>query len=280
MGVKFFVRFASSLSEGAFWHCASTNYKPALKGEVDASVTSRRRGCIEVVLVYANPSVNPPYGVLPAPRKGEPFGIALPKSCPRVRGKWHEVPKGVRLRGGCECNEQTEGLRSNSQLFVCFNPSVNPPCGVLPAPQPGSLLDSLSQTYGLPAPSAREPFGIALPKSCPRVRGKWHEVPKGVRLRGGCKCNEQPEVLHRGCSCLRQPLSQLRCQLPVRGAFWVPSPRMHAPDIPQIIAYMLKLTSISCFSIVTPIYIDNLMIIGYLITIRRGLCMKEINSFG
>ena len=127
---------------------------------------------------------------------------------------------------------------------------------------------------------AGEPFGIALPKSCPRVRGKWHEVPKGVRLRGGCKCNEQPEVLHRGCSCLRQPLSQLRCQLPVRGAFWVPSPRMHAPDIPQIIAYMLKLTSISCFSIVMPIYIDNLMIIGYLITIRRGLCMKEINSFG
>ena len=149
--------------------------------------------------------------------------------------------------------------------------------------------------------------------------------------------------MHRGCSCLRQPLSQLRCQLPQRGsllalhypkavpacgesgtkcrkgcgsevaasatssrrgcievalvyanpsakpsvcqlpgrgAFWVPSPRMHAPDIPQIIAYMLKLTSISCFSIVMPIYIDNLMIIGYLITIRRGLCMKEINSFG
>ena len=70
------------------------------------------------------------------------------------------------------------------------------------------------------------------------------------------------------------------CQLPGRGAFWVPSPRMRAPDIPRIIAYMLKLTSISCFSIVMPIYIDNLMIIGYLITIRRGLCMKEINSFG
>ena len=70
------------------------------------------------------------------------------------------------------------------------------------------------------------------------------------------------------------------CQLPGRGAFWVPSPRMRAPDIPQIIAYMLKLTSISCFSIVMPIYIDNLMIIGYLITIRRGLRMKEINSFG
>jgi hypothetical protein len=27
LGVKFFVRFASSLSEGAFWHCASTTQK-------------------------------------------------------------------------------------------------------------------------------------------------------------------------------------------------------------------------------------------------------------
>ena len=148
--------------------------------------------------------------------------------------------------------------------------------------------------------------------------------------------------MHRGCSCLRQPLSQLRCQLPQRGSllalhypkafpacgesgtkcrkgcgsevaasatssrrgcievalvyanpsvsyadsspsgepFGYRPPRMHAPDIPQIIAYMLKLTSISCFSIVMPIYIDNLMIMGYLITIRRGLRMKEINSFG
>ena len=64
---------------GAFWHCASTNYKPALKGEVDASETSRRRGCIEVALVYANPSGNPPCGVLPAPRKGEPFGYRPPE---------------------------------------------------------------------------------------------------------------------------------------------------------------------------------------------------------
>ena len=56
--------------------------------------------------------------------------------------------------------------------------------------------------------------------------------------------------------------------------------RMCFPNIPRIIANMLKLTSISCFSIVMPIYIDNLMIMGYLITIRRGLRMKEINSFG
>ena len=35
----------------------SLQIKPALKGEVDASATSRRRGCIEAALVYANPSV-------------------------------------------------------------------------------------------------------------------------------------------------------------------------------------------------------------------------------
>ena len=28
----------------------------------------------------------------------------LTKSCPRVRGKWHEVPKGVRLKTA-ECRE-------------------------------------------------------------------------------------------------------------------------------------------------------------------------------
>ena len=122
------------MPHAVFYHLTNPYIKPALKGEVDASETSSRRGCIEVALVYANPSVNPPCGVLPAPRKWEPFG---------------------------------------------YRP-----------------------------------------------------------------------------------------------------PRMRAPDIPQIIAYMLKLTSISCFSIVMPIYIDNLMIMGYLITIRRGLCMKEINSFG
>lgn len=40
-------------------------------------------------------------------------------------------------------------------------------------------------------------------------------------------------------------------------------------NILRIIANMLKLTSISCFSIVMPNYIDNLMIMGYLITMQR-----------
>ena len=88
-----------------FWCCPNSNTKPALKGEVAASATSRRRGCNEASVVYVNPSVNPPHGVLPAPRKGAPFGVVpLTKSCPRWRGKWHEVPKGVRLKTA-ECRE-------------------------------------------------------------------------------------------------------------------------------------------------------------------------------
>ena len=35
----------------------SLHIKPALKGEVDASETSRRRGCSEAAVVYVNPSV-------------------------------------------------------------------------------------------------------------------------------------------------------------------------------------------------------------------------------
>ena len=46
--------------------------KPALKGEVDASVTSRRRGCIVAALVYVNPSVKP--SVCQLPVKGSLLG--------------------------------------------------------------------------------------------------------------------------------------------------------------------------------------------------------------
>ena len=60
---------------GAFWVRFTSSYiKPALKGEVDASATSRRRGCIGAALIYGNPSVNPPCGVLPAPRPGSLLG--------------------------------------------------------------------------------------------------------------------------------------------------------------------------------------------------------------
>ena len=83
-------------------HLTSSNIKPALKGEVANEVS--RRGCIGAALVCVNPSVNPPCGVLPAPRKGEPFGAPLAKSCPRLRGKWHgeAMTKGERL-GDAKC---------------------------------------------------------------------------------------------------------------------------------------------------------------------------------
>ena len=51
--------------------CKTTIFQPAF---VAASATSRRRGCIGAALVCVNPSVNPPCGVLPAPRPGRWVG--------------------------------------------------------------------------------------------------------------------------------------------------------------------------------------------------------------
>ena len=51
------------------------------------------------------------------------------------------------------------------------------------------LSQPLSLTLFDNSPS-REPFGVLpLTKSCPRWRGKWHEVPKGVRLKTA-ECRE------------------------------------------------------------------------------------------
>ena len=72
----------SEMPSAVFYHLTNSYIKPALKGEVDASETSRRRGSIEVALVYANPSVSPPCGVLPAPRPGSILGT-VPPECAR-----------------------------------------------------------------------------------------------------------------------------------------------------------------------------------------------------
>ena len=53
---------------GAFWSVQVRHNKPALKGEVDASATSRRRGCIGAALIYGNPSVKPSVCQLPRKR--------------------------------------------------------------------------------------------------------------------------------------------------------------------------------------------------------------------
>ena len=133
-----------------------------------------------------------------------------------------------------------------SAVQRCFaNITVPPQSRLMPCQLPRkrwSLLDSLSQTFGLPAPSVREPFGFAQPppKSCPRVRGKWHEVTKGERLKAdkhrfylltnsyikpALKGEVANVVSRRGYKAaysslfITTPQSRLTpCQLPVRGA--------------------------------------------------------------
>ena len=59
---------SSPASGGAFWCGTSSYIKPALKGEVDASATSRRRGCIVAAVIYGTPSVSPTARQLPRKR--------------------------------------------------------------------------------------------------------------------------------------------------------------------------------------------------------------------
>ena len=99
-------------------------------GKVAASATSRRRGCSEASVVYVNPSVNPPHGVLPAPRKGAHFWCC-PNSNTKPALKGEVAASATSRRRGC-----------NEASVVYVNPSVNPPYGVLPAPRPGSLFDN------------------------------------------------------------------------------------------------------------------------------------------
>ena len=72
--------------------------QPALKGEVANEVS--RRGYKEAC---SSLSVSTPQSRLRRASSpfGETFGFVQPppKSCPRLRGKWHEVPKGVRIGG-------------------------------------------------------------------------------------------------------------------------------------------------------------------------------------
>ena len=94
----------------------NSHIKPALKGEVDASATSRRMGCIVAAVIYGNPSVSlrstaPRQGSLnslrkfaysefPAPSKREPFGQYLnsyvkPPSPREVSMSGSELTEGV-----------------------------------------------------------------------------------------------------------------------------------------------------------------------------------------
>ena len=56
---------ATSLDREAFGCFTNSHIKPAMKGEVDVSKASRRRGYNETSVVYANPSVKPSVCQLP-----------------------------------------------------------------------------------------------------------------------------------------------------------------------------------------------------------------------
>ena len=97
--------------------------------------------------------------------------VPLTKSCPRVRGKWHEVPKGVRLKTA-ECRElfplsfayaqQNAGwnmvvlqrCRLQYSLFRPILPSLHRPLGALGSNPPQAVAPFGQQQKGI-APSFR-----------------------------------------------------------------------------------------------------------------------------
>ena len=113
-----------------FWCCPNSNTKPAPKGEVAASVTSRRKGCNEASVVYVNPSVNPSSRRIASSPAGAPFGYC-PNSNTKPALKGEVAASATSRRRGC-----------SEASVVYVNPSVNPPHGVLPVPRPGSLFDN------------------------------------------------------------------------------------------------------------------------------------------
>ena len=200
---------------------------------------------------------------LPAPSAREPFGIvqAPPKSCPRLRGKCRGASRDER------------GTARRCQAVLAFPPPQSHFVRQLPRRR-WRLWRSTNTAYSA-VPLRGAIVSMGLRGSPGGLRGEIEIFPgplakKVIKLLAVLFACFTPS----GCSFHSHPP-------PSTGRlFSIAKLRMCFPNIPQIIAYMLKLTSISCFSIVMPIYIDNLMIMGYLITIRRGLCMKEINSFG
>ena len=108
---------------GAFWRSANSYVKPALKGEVDANEMSRRRGCIGAALVYRNPSVNPPHGVLPAPRPGSLLVLLTtsPVHTPLAYFTWRSHIS-LRISAISPC-----ASRISLRTKVRFTPSPPPP---------------------------------------------------------------------------------------------------------------------------------------------------------
>ena len=138
------LRFDSSLLEGAFWHCAFLLF-PLSHGLRRASSPS-----------------------------GEPFGAPY-KLKPDA-----SILEG----GGCECNEQTEGVKISSQLFACLNPSVTA-CAVPAPPQAVEPFSTVQAHCTVPYPSRSDRFnGVTGGAGVPKGRNRnlpWPPCKKVIR---------------------------------------------------------------------------------------------------
>ena len=86
---------------------------------------------------------------------GEPFGILLPpsQSCPRLRGKWHEVPKGERF-GDANCRKLfPPQLRLRSaERWLEYGRLAALPLAILPIPPDSPLAASPTGRARLESP--------------------------------------------------------------------------------------------------------------------------------
>ena len=111
----------------------NSHIKPALKGEVDASATSRRRGCIVAAVIYGNPSVSLRST---APRPGSLL----------VRGTNSHIKPA--LKGEVDASATSRRRGCIVAAVIYGNPSVSLRST---APRPGSLLVRGTNSHIKPA---------------------------------------------------------------------------------------------------------------------------------
>ena len=143
------------MPHAVFYHLTNSYIKPALKGEVDASETSRRRGCIEVALVYANPSAKP--SVCQLPQRGSLLALHYPKAVPACGESGTKCRKGCGSEVAASATSRRRGCIEVALVYA--NPSGNPPCGVLPAPHKG-------EPFGYRPPECTRPISRKLSLIC------------------------------------------------------------------------------------------------------------------
>ncbi len=113
------------------------------------------------------------------PFHGGAFGCSTDSAYSAVPLRGAIVSMGLRgVRGG---------LRGEIEIFP------GPPCKKVIKKHPSLLFISTPQSRLAPCQLPGRGAFLFLTKSCPRVRGKWHEVPKGVRLKTA-ECRELCKV--------------------------------------------------------------------------------------